>query len=222
MRSRIPLSVYRHRPTRRLNRNARSPRSASTERCDLVAEQRSHTSEEASGSRRCSMRSPHKTTSKDAARAELHRLDVSTRTASQTVRAAAPPRGRLDADDRAARSTRGRASSRSNSRRRGRVCPADQCEEACVTSQRPLVELDVPGAPTRSRSESVAGASRRNGMFSSARKNAPNTIWIPSPRPVTRSAVSYARPSTPKPFDAHSMPTATSPTTDPRASVLPI
>ena len=37
-----------------------------------------------------------------------------------------------------------------------------------------------------------AGAvvSRRSGMVSSARKNAPKTIWMPSPSAVTSSAVS--------------------------------
>ena len=36
----------------------------------------------------------------------------------------------------------------------------------------------------------VESRSRRSGMVSSARKNAPNTIWMPSPSPVTRRAVS--------------------------------
>ena len=48
-------------------------------------------------------------------------------------------------------------------------------------------------------------------MVSSARKKEAKTIWIPRPRPVARSAVSYTRPSVPKPSSAHSAPTAKSP-----------
>ena len=52
-------------------------------------------------------------------------------------------------------------------------------------------------APTRS-------LSCRSGIVSSARKNAPKTIWTPRPSRVTRSAVSYARPRAPKPALPHS------------------
>ena len=48
-------------------------------------------------------------------------------------------------------------------------------------------------------------------MTSSARKKAPKTIWTPRPSIVASSAVSYARPSVPKPSDAHSTPTPTRP-----------
>ena len=66
-----------------------------------------------------------------------------------------------------------------------------------------------------------AVVSRRSGMVSSARKNAPNTIWMPSPSAVTSSAVSYARPSAPKPLRAHSTATHASPTTANSASAPP-
>ena len=148
-----------------------------------------HAGEEPSGSRRCSI---EVTAQDDVERRvferELHLLDVADEHLLADVcgRACGRIWIELDADDLAAAlDERPReVSARAAHVEHALLSATDELEKPSMTSERARVSWTYPAASavvTRVRFASRRVASRRNGMVSSARKNAPKTIWIPSP-----------------------------------------
>ena len=201
-----------HRPVRDVRRREHEPA--------VGLEERPHAGEEPLG-RRADARSDRRTGRRRTSRSrtELHRLDV----ADQHLRADVSGRFRralvlLDPDDRAAaldersREIPARAPDVEHPRPR-----PDESQQLRVPTVGTLVERDV-AALSALHMRSYAASRRRIASAQRHRRAARGrrrrrSTCMPSPSAVASSAVSYARPRSPKPLTAHSAPIATRPAT---------